>query len=82
MVSEANFAKERIELLILASPISLHCKNFSIEHPFYKNLKFLEFFKHLRFILQEINPGKFTKTINKTDIIFFLPTDSGAEPQT
>jgi hypothetical protein len=41
-------------------------------------VKFLENFK---LVFQKIDPCKFAKIINKTHIIFFHPTDSGAGPR-
>jgi hypothetical protein len=37
-----------------------------------KNLKFFKEFKHLRSIMKEINPSKFTKIINETHIVFLM----------
>jgi hypothetical protein len=38
--------------------------------------------KNFRLVLQKIDPSEFTIIINKTHIVFFLPTDSGAGPHT
>jgi hypothetical protein len=34
--------EERVQSLILSSPISLHCQNFAIELPFHKMLKIMK----------------------------------------
>jgi hypothetical protein len=41
--------KEGVEFLILATPISLHCKNFLIKEMLNMLLKIAKFLKHIRF---------------------------------
>jgi hypothetical protein len=41
-----------------------------IKEPLYKGMKFLESLEDLRLVFKEINPSKFAKIIDKTDIIF------------
>jgi hypothetical protein len=74
MVRYANALEKGIKLLILAPPISLHGYNFLIKHPFNKVLKITKALKHLRFMLNEIDPCKFAEIIYKTHIIF-KPSD-------
>jgi hypothetical protein len=47
---------------------------------FDKDLELLKLLKHFRFQFKQINPCKFAKIINKGDVVFFHPTDSGAGP--
>ena len=42
----------------------------------------MKFSKHIGLVLKGINPNKLAEVIYKAYIIFFLPTDSGAGPQT
>jgi hypothetical protein len=69
----ANLAKEGVEFLILASPISLNSYDFPIKSPFNELLEFMKFLKYLRFITKKINPNKFTMIIYEAHIIFVSP---------
>jgi hypothetical protein len=62
--------KERIEFLVLASPVSLHSKNFLIKETLNMMLKITKFLKHIRFLLKEIYPSELAVIINKTHIVF------------
>jgi hypothetical protein len=70
VVCNANGVEEGIKLLIRATPIGLNCKNFTIKHALNKGLKFSKVFKHLRFMMKQINLCKFAVIINKTNIVF------------
>jgi hypothetical protein len=48
MMRDVKLGEERIELLILASPIRLYGKNLVIELLFNEGLKILEFLKYFR----------------------------------
>jgi hypothetical protein len=63
-------AEERVEFLILPSPIRLNSENFVVEHMFNKLVKFKKILENLRFMAKQINPGKYTVIINKAHIIF------------
>jgi hypothetical protein len=63
---------EGVELLVLTTPVGLDSENFLIKQTFNKILKFLEFLKHIRFVLKKINPSKFAEVINETHIIFII----------
>jgi hypothetical protein len=58
-----------VKLFIFTTPIYLHCNDFSIKESLNKGLKFMEFFKHLGFELNKMDPRKFAKIINKAHII-------------
>jgi glutamyl-tRNA reductase len=62
--------KKGIKLDILATPIRLNNKNFTMKHALNKLLKFMKILKHLRFIMKQINLSKLAKIINKADIVF------------
>ena len=79
---DAHTSKEGIEFLILPSPVTLDCKNFSVKVTFNKLLKFLKNSKNFRFVFKKIYPSKLAIIIDKTDIIVCLPTEVGAGPQT
>jgi hypothetical protein len=53
-----------VKLLILASPVSLHCKDFLIKESLNKIPK------NMRFLFQEIDPSELAIIINKTHIVF------------
>jgi hypothetical protein len=72
MMKNTNLLKIGIKLLILATPVCLNNKDFLIKLPFYQILKVTEFLEYFRLVLQQVNLDKFTKIINKTDIIFEL----------
>jgi hypothetical protein len=69
MVRDAKLGEERVKLPILTSPVQLNSRNLSIKLSFNKTLDLLKLLKHLRFELDEINPGEFTKVINEANII-------------
>lgn len=46
MMNNVDLSKEGIKILILATPISLHSKNFSIKLTLNKGLEFPKFLKH------------------------------------
>jgi hypothetical protein len=73
MVRDANLGEE-VKLPILASPVRLNNKNLSIKLSFNKALELLKLLKHLKFELDEINLGEFTKVIDEANIIL-LSTD-------
>ena len=52
MMFNAYATEERVELLILPSPVTLNCENFLVKLPFNKFLKLLEDRKNFRFILE------------------------------
>jgi hypothetical protein len=82
MMGNAKTGEEGVKFSVLASPIRLVSKNLAVKLSLHNVLKILKFLKHFRLKLDEIDPSKFTIIINKADIIFFLPTDSGVGPQT
>jgi hypothetical protein len=69
-MGDTNFLEEGIEFLILASPVSLHSKNFLIKETLNMMLKIMKFLKHIRFLFQEIYPSELAVIINKTHIVF------------
>jgi hypothetical protein len=75
----ANLAKEGVEFLILASPISLNNYDFPIKSPFNELLEFMKFLKYLRFIT---NPMKFTMIIYEAHIVFISPNRVRSSPHT
>jgi hypothetical protein len=72
-MSYANFAKKQIKFFIFSSPMGLNGNNFLVKAPLNKFLKFMELFKHLRFVTQGIKPNKFTMIIDEAHIIFIPP---------
>jgi hypothetical protein len=78
----ANFLEKRIESLVLTPPICLHSNNFLAKESLYMMLKITKFLKHIRFLFQEINPGELAIIINQTEMIFIMPTEAEAGPQT
>jgi hypothetical protein len=62
--------KKCIQSLVLTTLIGLNSKNPLVEEALNKILKITKFLKHLRLVLEQINPSKLTKIINKTDIVF------------
>jgi hypothetical protein len=52
-VRYANFLKERIEFLILSSPVRLHSNNFLIKKTLNMMLKIMKFLKDIRFFSSE-----------------------------
>jgi hypothetical protein len=82
MVRDTNFIKRRIQPFVFTTPISLDCKDFLVKQMFNKILELSEFLKHLRFMLEKIDPHKFTIIINESTQYLFLPIDSHAGPQT
>jgi hypothetical protein len=69
-MGDAYTLKERVKFLILASPISLHSKNFLIKEALNMLLEIMEFLKHIRFPFQEIDPSELAIIVNKAHIIF------------
>jgi hypothetical protein len=65
----AYFGEERVQFLLLSSPVTLHTNDFPIKHSFNKSIKFMKFLNHLWFKLEQINSSKFTIVIHKTYII-------------
>jgi hypothetical protein len=61
--------KERINLLVFPSPVGLNRKDFSIKEPLDKILEVLELLEKLRFVLEHVDPCKFTIVINEANII-------------
>jgi hypothetical protein len=72
MMRDVGLLEEGVELLVLTTPVGLDSENFLIKQTFNKILKFLEFLKHIRFVLKKINPSKFAEVINETHIIFII----------
>ena len=77
MMCNANFLKKGIQLLILASPVSLHGEDLFVELAFDKRLEIGKNLKHLRSIFQKINPSIFAKIINEAYIILIAPNRFG-----
>jgi hypothetical protein len=69
VMSDANTLKEKIQVLILPTPISLHGNDFPIQQAFNKFLKVNEVLKNFRFVSKKVNPSKFAKIINKAHIV-------------
>jgi hypothetical protein len=82
MMDNAKLVEEWIKLEVLASLIRSYGKDLAIKLSLNKSLKILKLLKHIRFKFDKINPCEFTKIIHKANIIFFLPTDSRAGPNT
>jgi hypothetical protein len=57
--------KRGVQVLILPTPVSLHCNNFPIKQAFNKVLKIMKMLENLIFVSKKINPCKFAKIINK-----------------
>jgi hypothetical protein len=72
-MSYANFAKIEMKFFIFCSPIGLNGNNFLVKAPLKKLLKFMELFKHLRFVTQGIKPNKFAMITDEAHIIFVPP---------
>jgi hypothetical protein len=70
MVRDTNFVKRRIQPFVFTTPISLDCKDFLVKQMFNKILELSEFLKHLRFVLEKIDPRKFSIIINESNTIF------------
>jgi hypothetical protein len=68
----ANAVKIGIKMLILTTSDSLHSNNLAVEHALHKALKFFKETKDIRFMMNEVNPWKFTEVINKAHIILFI----------
>jgi hypothetical protein len=47
-MKDAKVIEEQMKLLVFTSPIGLNSKDLTIEMPFNKNLKVLEFLKNFR----------------------------------
>ena len=71
-MGDANSIKEGIKLLIFATPISLHGKDFSIKLSFYKSLEVMKSLEHFRFMFEKIDPNEFAVVIDKTHIILIF----------
>jgi hypothetical protein len=69
MMGNAISLKVFVETLVLATPIILHTQYFVIKKAFNMCLKTNENFLNFRFCMQEINPSKLAKCINKLNII-------------
>jgi hypothetical protein len=72
MVRDTKFVKRRIQPFVFTTPISLDCKDFLAKQMFNKILELSEFLKHLRFVLEKIDPHKFTIIINESNTIFIF----------
>jgi hypothetical protein len=64
--------KNELRCLYSATPISLYDYDLAIEHAIHKTLKFFKEFKYFRFMMKKVKSHKFTKIINKADMIFFI----------
>jgi hypothetical protein len=73
MVGNPYALEERIQLVVLSSPICLHGKNLSVKETFDKVLKIMKALKDLRFVFKSVNPNKLDEIIYKTHIVL-LPT--------
>jgi hypothetical protein len=69
MMSDANFLKEGIKLLIIASPICLHSDYFPTKLTFNIGLIVKKNLINIRTLLEQVNPRKFTIIIDKAYII-------------
>jgi hypothetical protein len=72
MVGYTNFLEERMQLLILSAPIKLDNKDFLVKQALNKALELFETLKHLRLVLKQVDPSKFTEIIYENYIIFVL----------
>jgi hypothetical protein len=70
MVGYTNMLEESIKLMILSSPIGLDCYGLSIKQSLNKILKITKALENLRLMLDQVDPSKFAKIINKACIIF------------
>jgi hypothetical protein len=68
-VGYAKASEKRIQFLIFPTPISFHGNDLAIQESLNVLLKHLEFGKHIRFMLQKLNPCKFGIVINEAYII-------------
>jgi hypothetical protein len=65
---------EKMYLAFGIGPVGLHGDDLSTKQPFNKALKFMEFLKHFRSILKQIDPSIIAIIINETHAII-LPSN-------
>jgi hypothetical protein len=73
--------EKRVDLLILASPITLNRDDIPIELPFNKVLEVMEDLKDIRFIFNQMDPHVFVVVIYEANIICVPLKDRYGEPE-
>ena len=74
---DTNTLKKFMQAMVFASPIGLNCTNFCVEESFDMGLKIVENLFDIRFMFENINPGKTANVINEANIKF--KTSRGGE---
>jgi len=77
-MSDSQLIKERIQSLILTSPIGLHVNNFSGVFSLNMTLKILEDMKDFRPVFEEIDPRISTVIIDKGNVIRVIANRYGS----
>jgi hypothetical protein len=72
-MGEAIGTKIGVKTFIFTTPIGLNNNDLFVKQPFHKLLKVKEIFRHLRFMVKQINSREFAIIINETHIIFLIP---------
>jgi hypothetical protein len=69
-VGNAGLGKISVKFLVFPAPIGLNRANFGAQQEFDLLLELIEHVFNIRFVLQQIDPRKFTEIIKKANIVF------------
>lgn len=69
-MGNANLMEETGEPFILPSPVTLDTEDFPVKQALNMSLELEKNIFNIRLVFKTINPSKFTKIIDKTDIEF------------